>query len=116
MELLCDSIEFLAYEYRDQILGIKNKEEINNICSKKYNRPFDVGASGDLSVCKYPKEYKIKYGKGFTGKPVEVPLNMHLKVGNDNENLLRIYFLFDKVKKLIVVGSLPKHLPTILYK
>lgn len=40
-------------------------------------------------------------------------LDLHLKVGNDSENLLRIYFLYDKEKKLIVVGSLPKHLKTL---
>ncbi len=116
MDLLCDAIEFLAYEYRNKVLGLISKEEMNDICSKKYDRPFTVGTSGNLSIYKYPKEYKIKYGKGFTGKSVEVALNMHLKVGNDNENLLRIYFFFDKTNKLIIVGSLPKHLPTISYK
>lgn len=116
MDLLCDAIEFLGCEYRDQVLGLISKDDMYHICAEKYNRPFDVGSSGDISVSMYPKEYKIKYGVGFTGKPVEVPLNMHLRVGTDNENLLRIYFLFDKEEKLVVVGSLPKHLPTISYK
>lgn len=116
MVLLCDAIEFLACEYYDYTFGQIGKEEMNTICSRKYDRPFDVGSSGDLSIYKYPKEYKIKYGQGYTGKPVEMALNMHLKVGKDNENLLRIYFLIDREKKLIVVGSLPKHLPTISYK
>ena len=64
----------------------------------------------------YPAEYKIKYFEGYKGKPVESLLDYHLKVGNDAENLLRIYFLFDETKKLIVVGSLPEHLKTSSYK
>ncbi|NCB42814.1 MAG: hypothetical protein EOM59_09360 [Clostridia bacterium] len=58
----------------------------------------------------------LKYYIGFTGKPVESPLNLHLSIGNKAENLIRIYFLYDKEKQFIVVGSLPKHLPTVSYK
>lgn len=79
---------------------------------KKYGRPFDVGGSGDKSIEAYPREYKIKYGKGYTGKPKEVLLNMHLKVGISKGNLIRIYFHIDKEKELLVIGSLPYHLKT----
>lgn len=60
-----------------------------------------------------PAEYKIKYFPGARGRPVESPLDHHLKVGNAPENLLRIYFLHDDAKKLIVVGSLPRHLRSV---
>ena len=36
-----------------------------------------------------------------------------LKIGNRQENLLRIYFLIDQEKQLIVIGSMPEHLSTI---
>lgn len=115
MNLLCDALEYLAWEYRDELMGIITSEKSKNISAKKYKRPFTVCPSGDKSIEKFPKEYKIKYGLSYTGKLVEVPLDFHLKVGVDNEKLLRIYFLFDKKEKLIVVGSLPKHLNTISY-
>ena len=41
---------------------------------------------------------------------METVLDLHLKVGNSPGNLLRIYFLYDDVRNLVVVGSLPKHL------
>jgi hypothetical protein len=64
----------------------------------------------------YPNEYRVKYYLGRTGKPVESDLDLHLKVNNDTGNLLRVYFLYDSQKKLIVVGSLPLHLKTVSYK
>ncbi|MBQ3419581.1 MAG: hypothetical protein IJH31_05570 [Erysipelotrichaceae bacterium] len=39
----------------------------------------------------------------------EVPLDQHLKIGVHSE-LLRIYFIVDKERKRIVIGSLPNHL------
>ena len=47
---------------------------------------------------------------------MESGLDYHLRVGSDPENLLRIYFLHDDKKKLIVVGSLPRHLRTVTIK
>ena len=43
-------------------------------------------------------------------------LEYHLRVGNDPESLLRIYFLHDDEKKLLVVGSLPRHLRAVTIK
>lgn len=95
------------------VYPLRFDDERNQRCTQKYNRPFNVAPSGDSSIKKYPKEYKIKYSIGFKGKPTEKPLNLHLRVGNDSDNLLRIYFLYDVEKKLIVVGSLPRHLSTM---
>ena len=50
------------------------------------------------------------------GSPVDCPLDFHLRVGNDAEYLLRIYFLHDDKKKRIVVGSLPRHLRVVTIK
>lgn len=112
MSLLCDALEYLACEYRDETLGLIDKHELNNLSAKKYNRPFSVTPSGDKSIEAYSKDYKIKYGLGATGKLKEVALDTHLKVGKGNENIIRIYFHIDREKKLIVVGSLPEHLKT----
>lgn len=60
-----------------------------------------------------PGQYKIKYAPGVKGKPAESTLDFHLRVGNDAESLLRIYFLHDDERKLIVVGSLPRHLRAV---
>jgi hypothetical protein len=114
--LLCDALEYLGTEYRDELLGLINEEERDLKCSHKYNRRFVVVPTKSVSVGMYPGNYKIKYYIGHKGKPVESTLDLHLKVGNDAENLLRIYFLYDSDKSLIVIGSLPLHLKTASYK
>ena len=48
-----------------------------------------------------------------TEKAREYPLNWHLKVGNDPENLLRIYFFHDDKARKLVIGSLPEHLRAV---
>lgn len=116
LSLLCDALEYLATDYRDELLGLISEEEKLNRCSRKYDRPFIVTPVKGVSVGMYPSEYKIKYGISPKGKLVETPLDLHLKVGDKSDNLLRIYFLYDKETKQIVIGSLPKHLSTDSYK
>ncbi len=116
MELLCDALEYLAEEYRDELLGTIDGIQRDRRCSEKYGRPFQVVPTKGPSVNMYPNDYKIKYYIGHKGKPVESLLDLHLKVGNDPDSLLRIYFLYDKEKKMIVVGSLPEHLRTVSYR
>ncbi len=99
MSLLCDAIEYLANEYRDELLGLISEVESNNICSDKYNRSFVVAPTGDKSIEMYTKEYKVKYRKGQAGKPREVLLDQHLKVGKGNKDNLRIYFFYDEEKE-----------------
>ncbi len=51
---------------------------------------------------------KIKYA--FVGeKRVEHILDQYLKIGAHGE-LLRVYFIVDKDRKKIIIGSLPNHL------
>ena len=116
LELLCNALEYLATDYRDNLLGIIDTTEMKRRCDQKYERSFEVTPVNGVSVEKYSREYKIKYGSGFKGKPVECLLNLHLKVGIEKTKLVRIYFLYDTALKLIVVGSLPDHLPTVSYK
>ena len=110
MRLLCDAIEYLATEYRDLKRGAIQWEDATHRCSEKYGRPFEVTGCGEVSVEMYASQYKIKYRMGAKGKPVESALNEHLKVGNTAGNLIRIYFLYDSARNMIVVGSLPYHL------
>lgn len=111
--LICDALDFLATDYWERRYGKLSKDEMNNRCSEKYGRPFEIKPTGTTTIEFTPTEYKIKYFIGARGKPVESPLDYHLRVGNDPENLLRIYFLHDDEKKLIVVGSLPRHLRAV---
>ena len=46
-------------------------------------------------------------------KEADSDLDYHLRVGNDPESLLRIYFLHDDDQQLIVIGSLPDHLRAV---
>ena len=110
MRLLCDAIEYLATEYRDLKRGAIQWEDATHRCSEKYGRPFEVTGCGEVSVEMYASQYKIKYQMGAKGKPVESVLDEHLKVGNTAGNLIRIYFLYDSQRDVIVVGSLPYHL------
>ena len=113
MSLVCDAIDYLANEYRDERLGLISKDDSNNICSDKYNRSFEVTPVGEKSIEMYTKEYKVKYRKNQNIKLKEVLLDQHLKVGKGNKDNLRIYFFYDEEKDLIVVGSLPKHLSAV---
>lgn len=115
MPLLCNAIEFLATEYRDKRIGQISEEEMNRLCSEKYGRPFEVTPTGNATAKYAGAEYKIKYFLGAKGKPVESILDQHLKTGNKAGKLIRIYFLYDSDKDLVVVGSLPKHLTTKTY-
>ena len=82
-------------------------------CSEKYGRPFDVSPVGQATIEFTPSEYRIKYFRNVQGKEQDSDLNYHLRVGNDSENLLRIYFLHDDEQRVIVVGSLPDHLRSV---
>lgn len=116
VSLICDALDFLATDYWERRYARISTEEMNSRCSEKYGRPFEVKPTGTTTIEFTPAQYKVKYFPGAAGKPVESPLDYHLSVGNDPENLLRIYFLHDDEKKLIVVGSLPRHLRAVTIK
>jgi len=113
MKKLCDAIEYLATEYYSFYYNALTEEIADKYSSLKYNQKFNVcpsGGSGDMK--KLSRHYKIKYDKNDGKGRKEYPLDMHLKSGNHNDNLIRIYFHIDEVNKKIVIGSLPKHLRT----
>lgn len=115
-ELICDALDYLATDYWELRYHQIPKEVALTRCGEKYGRPFDVSPVGSITIGYTPAEYRIKYFKNAQGKLKESDLNCHLRVGNDPENLLRIYFLHDDDKQLIVIGSLPDHLSSVKVK
>ncbi|HCO62495.1 MAG TPA: hypothetical protein DIT49_03505 [Clostridiales bacterium] len=112
-DLICDALDFLATDYWERRYLRLSTEEMYTRCSQKYGRPFEVKPTGGSTVEFTPAQYKIKYFIGDRGGPVDSALDYHLAVGNDPENLLRIYFLHDDERQRIVVGSLPRHLKAV---
>lgn len=111
--LVCDALDYLATDYWEQRYKQLPKEIALTRCGEKYGRPFDVKPTGQMTIEFTPSEYRIKYYKNAQGKDADSDLDYHLRVGNDPENLLRIYFLHDDARRRIVIGSLPDHLKTV---
>jgi hypothetical protein len=111
--LICDALVYLATDYWEYVFGSLSLSGLQQKCSDKYGRPFEISPLSDYTIEHAPFEYKIKYFVGSDGKKHESVLDLHLKVGNKSDNLLRIYFLLDKEKQLIVIGSLPAHLSNV---
>lgn len=101
VELICDAQDFLVTDYWDRCYARITKEEMLTRCSQKYGWPFEVKLTGIATIEFTPSEFKIKY---------------FLRVGNDPEKLLRIYFIHDDAKKFFIVGSLPCHLHAVMIK
>lgn len=113
VELVCDALDFLATDYWEMRYRQVPRDIILTRCAEKYGRPFEVKPTGQATIEFTPGDYRIRYGKNAQGKDTDRDLDYHLRVGNDPENLLRIYFLHDDSEKLIVVGSLPDHLRAV---
>ena len=109
VDTLCDAIEYLAEEYLDSLTGKLDVETARDIASTKYQRSFYVSpiTRGGASATRFEDFYNVNYDgkKRF--------LDLHLSYGVSPSTLIRIYFFYDKEEKKIVIGSLPKHLPTI---
>lgn len=113
LPLICDALDFLATDYWSSRFERLPWHAVLDSCSRKYGRPFEVSSIGDMTIQFTPAQYKIKYFTNAQGKKRETALDQHLKVGNDPENLLRIYFVLDEENRLVVVGSLPRHLKAV---
>lgn len=111
--MICDALDFLATDFWDNRYRRTSKEEMMTRCSRKYQRPFAIRPTGEEAIRRYPGEYLVKYAPAGGAQLQDLPLEGHLRVGNDAEKLVRIYFLYDDANQLIVVGSLPRHLSTI---
>ena len=113
VEMVCDALDYLATDYWEMRYLRLPQEIALTRCAEKYGRPFEVKPTGQVTIEYTPAEYRIKYFRDAQGRERDSDLDYHLRVGNDPENLLRIYFLHDDEKQLIVVGSLPDHLRAV---
>lgn len=113
VDLVCDALDYLATDYWEQRYHQLPKDIALTRCGEKYGRPFEIKPVGTYTIAYTPNEYRIPYFKDERGKIADSDLDYHLCVGNDPENLLRIYFLHDDANQLIVVGSLPDHLRAV---
>ncbi len=117
MKRMCDSLEYLAREYYLFYYAKKiTEDKAFSDANLKYNQKFNVTFSGNMSIKVLPNDYKIRFDKRDGNGIKDYPLNMHLKTGVDSQFLIRIYFHYDEYNKKIIVGSLPKHLPTYTQK
>lgn len=105
VDVLCDALEYLAREYLDVLQGKISTDEANKICAYKYQRPFRVVPTG--AIYRTCVDYNVMIGK------TNRFLDLHLAWGVNVENLIRIYFFYDKNAKKIIIGSLPRHLPVL---
>lgn len=115
LELIYDALDYMATDFWEYRYAGLSEEELLNRSSKKYHRAFEITPCKGTSIEVYPEQYRILYFKDEMGNIKPSDLNFHLKAGNKAEHLVRIYFLFDDAKKLIVVGSLPEHLQTVTF-
>ncbi len=113
VELICDALDYLATDYWEMRYRQVPREIALTRCAEKYGRPFEVKPTGQVTIEFTPSEYRVKYFRNAQGEEIDSDLDRHLRVGNDTENLLRIYFLHDDEKQLIVIGSLPDHLRAV---
>jgi hypothetical protein len=110
--LMCDGIEVLANTYKKWRLAEITEECYISGCKSTGRVLFDITPTGNASIKKYPKRYKVLYDNCLdSGGKRE--LDMHLKTGVDSKFLLRIYFFWDEVKEKVVIGSMPDHLPSV---
>lgn len=115
VEFIYDALDYMATDFWENRYGFLSSEDLNILAGKKYGRGFTITPCMGSSIEVYPEQYKISYFKDEKGVAKPSDLNFHLKVGNKSEHMVRIYFLFDDVKKLIVVGSMPDHLSTVTF-
>ena len=99
--LVLDALEYLAEEFYDMQFHGLGKDDANLRSSKKYGRPFEFTPVSEMTYndSGLYSQYHVSYKKDGRGKPVDHPLDMHIKCGNTSPFLVRIYFFLDKEDK-----------------
>ena len=108
MERLCDAIRLLAGPYRDMRRGILPKAGFDERLRLPHNFSLErsisetrAGEQGDTYFVSYPANTRNTR-----------LLEWHLTHGNSYETryCMRIYFFWDKMDEVVVIGWLPSHL------
>lgn len=105
---LCSGVYYLSGYAKLKRREISNKDLYDYY---KINIPWEESHCGSTALKNNPSDYNIEVPKKKGGTK-KVKLNLHLKQGIKNNDLIRIYFYWDKEKKVVVIGSWPEHLKT----
>lgn len=108
-QLIYQALLLLAGPYRNMRLGVSGEKGKWDAGLATLNLNHAPSISQE-QVGRFWEKYHIRYPDENSHRL----LKHHLKKGVDSEPrlCLRIYFFWDKERKIVVVGSLPKHLPT----
>ena len=107
------ALALLAVEYRNMRLRSADESAQTDEYRAFHEKLESLGLRFSRSISeneltKYYRHYHVPY------KGQDVFLELHLRNGGataDPRRCLRIYFFFDREEELVVVGSLPAHLP-----
>ena len=104
LDFICDAIEHLALDYYELLCGEITEDIKNDRCSNIYNSYIDI-TKVNLPKATNTTDYEFIYFKK-DGTIKKAIIDRHLYLGAEG----RIYFIFDKEDKRIIIASLPKHL------
>ncbi|MBA8899505.1 hypothetical protein [Phyllobacterium sp. P30BS-XVII] len=104
IDVVCDTLKLLAEDYREVCLGRMRREEFDAILNS--NHLVMTGSISEERASEYGHEYFV------TRNGRRSFLHGHIEKGNsrDERYCLRIYFLWDSLEEIIVIGWLPSHL------
>lgn len=114
--LVCKSLKLLAGDYW-LMRSNHDPEQRQSLsanwddCIKKLGLEYNHQSLSPTRLGEFRDTYTIDYRIGQSSQQV---LGPHLKYGGtkDNRYCMRIYFLWDDERQLVVIGSLPAHLDT----
>jgi hypothetical protein len=110
--LVVQGLKALAYEYRDMRSADPETAQAKRTALEARLNALGLDRAGAISnerASQFADEYFVEY---VIGQKSRQQLEEHLTKGNSREerHCLRIYFFWDPVQKIVVVGSLPGHL------
>ena len=100
---LCDGIVYLSAHVKYRRGEIT--EEVLSLYAERNN--WEIQGCGKEAL----KMFRSDYTATVDGE--KYLLDQHIKQGNHAEELFRVYFCWDDESRKIVIGSMPKHLPTV---
>jgi len=108
IDLMCDALLLLAEKWRAVKMGEMDPVELTQALSNRHLHNIKISRTiTKTSAGTHGQSYYVVHdGKRRL-------LERHVTKGNSRwpEHCLRIYFFWDEVKNLVVVGWLPSHLP-----
>jgi hypothetical protein len=109
--LLCDALRLLAQDYYDMHVG---KLRVAEFTDRARTLGLTWGQSTDETQAgRYGEAYYVQYPLQ-QGRGRRTFLQQHLRKGTsfESRHCLRIYFFWGEEDQKVIVGSLPRHLPS----